>query len=354
MDQLRDATAGHEPPADVSEDDERAKARKAQEVMARTSMDMRQVCLVILTLLAVLYTLFFAAAIILPFVLALVLTLVLGPAMRLLNRRLRIPNMVAALMLIVVLFSVIGALGFAVSVPASGWIAKAPQSLPALLEKLSFLREPIRLVQHGVQQVQNLMTQSGESGQQQTGGSDQSANTERDFRRTEEQPGGSKPQTVMVQQSSGMGGIVGIGSSILQGGRAFLGQGFTLMLLLFFFLSSNDSLLRRFVEILPKFDDKRRAVSIVTEIENNISRYLTTISAMNLVVGVLAGLAVWLLGDARPAAVRHAGLPAQLHPDHRPRHRRGDILLRRRVHVLDHLVGADPRRDLPRDPCAGG
>ena len=118
-----------------------------------------------------LYTLFFAAAIILPFVLALVLTLVLGPAMRLLNRRLRIPNMVAALMLIVVLFSVIGVLGFAVSVPASGWIARAPQSLPALLERLSFLWEPIRLVQHGVQQGQNLMTQSGESGQQQTGGS---------------------------------------------------------------------------------------------------------------------------------------------------------------------------------------
>jgi hypothetical protein len=45
MDQLRDATAGHEPPADASEDDERAKARKAQEVVARTSMDMRQVCL---------------------------------------------------------------------------------------------------------------------------------------------------------------------------------------------------------------------------------------------------------------------------------------------------------------------
>jgi predicted PurR-regulated permease PerM len=292
MDQPRDATSGQ---ADASEDDERAKARKAREVIARTSMDVQKVCLVILTVLAVLYTLFFAAAIILPFVLALVLALVLGPAMRLLNRRLRIPNMVAALMLIVVLFSMIGALGFAVSVPASGWIAKAPQSLPALLEKLSFLREPIRLVQHGVQQVQNLMTQSGESEQQQTGGSDQSANTG-----TEEQPGGSKPQTVMVQQSSGMGGIVGIGSSILQGGRAFLGQGFTLMLLLFFFLSSDDSLLRRFVEILPKFDDKRRAVSIVTEIENNISRYLTTISAMNLVVGVLAGLAVWLLGMPDP------------------------------------------------------
>jgi predicted PurR-regulated permease PerM len=140
MDQLRDSASGQ---AETSKDDERANARKAQEVIARTSMDVRQVCLVILTLLAVLYTLFFAAAIILPFVLAVVLALVLGPAMRLLNRRLRIPKMVAALMLIVVLFSVIGALGFALSVPASGWIAKAPQSLPTLLEKLSSGTDPV-------------------------------------------------------------------------------------------------------------------------------------------------------------------------------------------------------------------
>jgi hypothetical protein len=51
MDQLRDSTSGQ---ADASEDDERAKARKAQEVIARTSTDVQRVCLVILTMLAVL------------------------------------------------------------------------------------------------------------------------------------------------------------------------------------------------------------------------------------------------------------------------------------------------------------
>ena len=56
----------------------------------------------------------------------------------------------------------------------------------------------------------------------------------------------------------------------MAGGRAFLGQGFTVILLLFFFLASSESLLRRVVEILPRFDDKRRAVSIVTEIEDSI------------------------------------------------------------------------------------
>ena len=227
-------------PAQASaEDEERTKVRKAQEVMGRTSASVGQVCLIILTLLAILYTLYFAAGIILPFVLALVLTMVLGPAMRLMNRRLHIPRMIAALLLIIALFSVVGASSYALSVPASAWIAKAPQSLPALMDKLSFLRRPIQLMEQGVQQLQNAMSQS------------------------EQEP--ADQSVVTVKQPSDVSGhILGIGSTVFAGGRAFLGQGFTVMLLLFFFLASSESLLRRFVEILPHFDDKRRAVSIVT------------------------------------------------------------------------------------------
>ena len=258
-----------------SEDEERAKVRKAQEVLERTSPSAGQVCLIILTLLSILYTLYFAAGIILPFVLALVLTMVLGPAMRLMNRRLRIPKMIAALLLIIALFSVAGALGYALSVPASAWIAKAPQSLPTLMDKLSFLRRPIKLIEQGVQQLQNSMSQS-------------------------EQKPADEPVVTVKQPSDVSGHILGIGSTVLAGGRAFLGQGFTVMLLLFFFLASSESLLRRFVEILPRFDDKRRAVSIVTEIEDNISQYLLTISIMNALVGLLNGVAVWLLGMPDP------------------------------------------------------
>jgi len=103
-----------------------------------------------------------------------------------------------------------------------------------------------------------------------------------------------------VKQSTDMGGkMLGIGSTVLAGSRAFVAQGLTVMLLLFFFLSS-ESLLRRVVEILPHFDDKRRVVSIVAETEDSISHYLLTVSLMNALVGLLAGLAVWLLGMPDP------------------------------------------------------
>jgi predicted PurR-regulated permease PerM len=259
--------------AAASEDDERAKVLKAQEVVERTSASVNQVCLIILTLLAVFYTLFFAAGIILPFVLALVLAMLLGPAMRLLNRRLRIPRIIAALVLIVAVFSTVGALGYALSGPMSDWIAKAPQSLPTLMEKLSFLQKPIQLMEQGAKQLQTVMSDGQQAG----------------------------TPVVTVKQAPDVGqSMVGIGSTVLAGGRAFLGQGFTVMLLLFFFLASNESLLRRYVEILPHFDEKRRVVSIVTEVEENISHYLLTISAMNALVGFLTGLAAWLLGMPNP------------------------------------------------------
>jgi predicted PurR-regulated permease PerM len=258
-----------------SEDDERAKVGAAQKVLERATVSVGQVCLIILTLLAILYTLYFAAGIILSFVLALVLTMMLGPAMRLMNLRLRIPKMIAALLLIISLFSLVGGLGYALTVPASAWIAKAPRSLPTLMDKLSFLQRPIQMVQQGEQHLQNAMSQS-------------------------EKPPADQPVVTVKQPTDFTGHILGIGSSVLAGGRAFLGQGFTVMLLLFFFLASSESLLRRFVEILPHFDDKRRAVSIVSEIESNISQYLLTISIMNALVGLLNGAAVWLLGMPDP------------------------------------------------------
>ena len=253
--------------------------RQAQEVMARASFNAGGVCLVILTILAVLYTLYFASDIILPLVLAGVLGLLLSPAARFLVDRARFPRMLAALVLIALLFSAIGGIGYAISVPAHAWIAKAPESLPTLQKKLGFLRQPIDLFERGVQQMQSMM---------QRGGADE----------TGAEPREKKPnQTVTVQQG---GGGSAIGMSVLAGTRAFLGQAFTLLIVLFFLLADGDRLLRRFVEILPGWSEKKRAVQIATEVERNISGYLATITIMNLLVGLANGISIWAFGLPDP------------------------------------------------------
>jgi predicted PurR-regulated permease PerM len=259
-------------PGTPAPDEVDAETNQARRVMADAQFRTRDVTLVILTVLAVLYTLYFAASIILPFVLALVLGLLLGPPVEFLNRRLKIPRMLAALVAILLMFSLIGGIGYAISVPASGWIARAPQSLPTLEAKLSFLRQPISMIQGGMDQMQKLMHQGT----------------------AQPNPG----QTVTV--NSGGSGMGGVGLSVLTGTRAFLGQIFTLMIVLFFLLAEGDSLLRRFVEILPGLKEKKRAVQIATEVERNISGYLVTITMMNLLVGTANGISIWAFGLPDP------------------------------------------------------
>ena len=232
------------------------------------------VALGVLAVLAVLYTLNVAASLLLPLILAGVLNLLLQPARRFLHDRLRVPAPLAALLLIVVLFGILGAVGFAVSLPASGWLSKAPQALTALQQRLGFLREPIRYVQHGWQQMQQAI-----SGTEQATGSQ------------------------AAQSASGGGlpaGLGGFGISLLGGAKAFMGQLFTLLILLFFLLTSGDTLFRRLVEVMPSFGDKRRVVEIGEQIERNVSGYLATISVMNLLVGILNGLSTWAFGLPDP------------------------------------------------------
>ena len=68
--------------------------------------------------------------------------------------------------------------------------------------------------------------------------------------------------------------------------------------MLFFLLGNGDTFLRRLVEILPRFRNKRQAVEISQQIERDVSAYLFTITIMNLVVGVATGAVAALCGRA--------------------------------------------------------
>jgi predicted PurR-regulated permease PerM len=140
-------------PSSPEQQIEPERIRGAQEAVARgkaTPHDIGSVGILILAVLAIVYTLYFGKEILLPIALALVLKLLLQPAMRLLHERLRLPGALAALVLIIAVFGAIAAVGFTISVPASGWIQKAPESLPLLKEKLAILRQPLDYLQTGL------------------------------------------------------------------------------------------------------------------------------------------------------------------------------------------------------------
>lgn len=254
----------------VSSPDSEADAtrvRQAHGEVARAKPDTVKICLMILTVLAVLAALSAAGAIVIPLVLAVVLNLLLSPAKRLLAG-LHLPDTAAAFVLIIVLFSALGGVGAAISLPASQWIARAPEGIPKLQAQLGALRKPMAFLRKGYDQVNHALDQGA-------------------------QPAERGVQRVVVQPTSDMGGF---GLSVLQGTQIALGQVVMVAVVLFFLLAGGGSLLRRLVEIVPSFGDKRRVVEVAVQIESNISAYLFTITAMNLLVGVANGLQMWAQG----------------------------------------------------------
>jgi len=93
---------------------------------------------------------------------------------------------------------------------------------------------------------------------------------------------------------------LGITGALFAGTRSVLDGLFTTVLVLYFLLVAGNIFLRRIVEILPTFTNKRQAVDISQQIQEDISAYLVTITAMNAAVGVTTTLAMYLCGLGDP------------------------------------------------------
>ena len=245
-------------------DDEAAVTAMARRVIAERPRDAGTTALVILCVLAVFYTLYLTSELVLPIVLAIVLKMFLQPGMRFLTTRLHLPAVVAALGMVVALLAGIAAILGGLMAPASDWISKGPRSVAVLEERLHIVKQPVELIQDAIKRIEGLAKSS------------------------------SDRTPAVAVQDSGLGGL------IFRGTRDVLGELLILIVVLFFMLSAGDTLLRRLVEILPTFSDKKRAVEIVSEIEQNISTYLVTITMMNALVGVATGLVMWLCGIPDP------------------------------------------------------
>jgi predicted PurR-regulated permease PerM len=63
---------------------------------------------------------------------------------------------------------------------------------------------------------------------------------------------------------------------------------------------ASDTFLRRLVEIMPRFRNKRQVIDISHQVEADISSYLVTITVMNTLVGIATGGAMWALGLEDP------------------------------------------------------
>src|SRR4030095_6533990 len=98
-----------------------------------------------LFVLAVLYTLFFARAVLLPIVLASLLALILMPAVRALNRT-YIPRALGAAVVVATLVGIVAGLIWWIYDPAAQWIEKAPSTLAEVERKMRGIKKSVEEV----------------------------------------------------------------------------------------------------------------------------------------------------------------------------------------------------------------
>ncbi len=206
---------------------------------------------------------YFARTFFLPVMLALLVTLTFSPMVRYLRRQ-GIPSVVSAVLLVLALFAFLGSAALYLSDPVSQLIADSPAIAQRIEERFAPLREPLRRVMNASAQLEEL------------------ANT------------GSPPtEKVVVAQP----GLAAWAANTLGGLSTTMGA--TLVLVLFL-LSSGDLFLHKLVRILPTLSDKKRSVRLVHNVEFEVSRYLLTITAINLCFGAAVAVAMAVLGMPNP------------------------------------------------------
>lgn len=228
------------------------------------SLSSRSVAGTVVAVLLVFYTLFFAASLLVPIAAAVLLSMLLAPAVQLLQR-LRVPRLLASA---VVVLSVIGLLGLGITslaAPAKVWIDKTAQSLQKLEQRSRATTRPIEDIKKATGQLQE----------------------------TTRVTAGPALQEVRVAAPA-------LGDLLLSGTPHAVASILSTIILVYFLLVSGDVFLRKLVNVIPTFRDKKRAVDITRQIETDISFYLLNFTLVNVGLGVTMAIVTALLGFPNP------------------------------------------------------
>jgi predicted PurR-regulated permease PerM len=256
-----------EPPINISDDEQesgkvtsRARLRIAE--LLQRPLGVQSISLTGLFILAIFYTVYFMRSVLLPVVLALLLSYLFRPVVRGLAR-LKIPLPASSALILVGLFLAVSYGISALAAPTAGWLEKAPAGFAQLQHKLLPVKKSVAKVTQATSEIEKLTSTSGEAKAVEV---KRHPITEMFFMRTPE----------------------------------FVAEAVLLVILLYFLLVYDQAFIAKLVKLLPTLSDKKTAVAIANDIESQVSRYLFTITAINCCLGLAVGTAVGLMGLPNP------------------------------------------------------
>jgi predicted PurR-regulated permease PerM len=214
--------------------------------------------------LLVLYTCAVGAVLIVPLLIAILLSLMLAPAVRLLCGW-HLPRVLSTLLVMLSTIALVGVLLLSLIGPARAWMVQVPKSLARIELSLSALRQPLLAATHAGEQIAELTNIGGES----------------------------KLQRVV---DAGPSRVV----QMLSATPAVLASLVATLILLFVFLLHGDALLRKLVELAPALHLKKDIVIATRSAQHELSTYMITITAINAALGLLTAAVLWWLGVDNP------------------------------------------------------
>ena len=229
-------------------------------MMNKSPSKRTDIAMLVLSILAVLYTVHLAREVLLPITLAVIFALLLMPLVKRMERW-YMPRALSALLLIGIGLGAFGGGLYFLSSSAMDWVQKIPDAQKALQVHLGDVQKEVAEVDAAARQLEALT--EGVSKQSTT----------------------AAPTKVEVW--------LGLQNFFMFGGLSII--------LLFFLLTSGEQLLQRIVDMLPSVEDKRRALQMSARAQAQMSRYLSTITMVNGLVGLLTALVLWLFDFPDPA-----------------------------------------------------
>lgn len=207
--------------------------------------------------------LYYARSFFLPLVLALLVALTLSPLVRLLARR-GIPTAVSAVALVIAMAAILFGIAAFLSEPVTAMVGEAPKVFEAARARFTFLREPFAMLNDAGRELQSVLEGTSDTDPE-------------------------APERVVVVQGGMLAWAAGTAADV---GTTL---GATLILALFI-LAASEVLRHKLVRVLPDLSGKKKSLRVLRDIENEVSRYLLTITAINAGLGAAVGAAMWLLG----------------------------------------------------------
>jgi predicted PurR-regulated permease PerM len=238
-----------------------------------------------------------------PVTFALMLALTLRPIVRQLKRRGMPVPLASATVITLVIAVFLTGVTYLVG-PAKDWIDNAPQDLKTVSQRLSPIWSQWKQIQETSEELENLgeTTSKAEAPPPvEDGVADGIAGRPHDqvdvaattLQGTERR---SEPVEVEVRQPRLESNLI-----ILSSAGSFLTEAVVALVLTFFLLTSSDVLINNVLRMLPTMRDKRKIVELVYNVEQGISSYLLTVTCINIGLGFVEAVAMWLLGMPNPA-----------------------------------------------------